>query len=314
VKKEHFENVSTECPTEAARSPDGKIIVQPGNRSFDTMNDYVRFLQNLSAKGSSCIPPKVLSQPIPGILGGLETESEHPEAIQARTVLDYDPSEERAYSNTPINKLSEYDGDSKRTFMNALTLDWANLPFQSDTRAKKEIEFVSNRMEDGFRDPETGVLFQTVEGSSIVPPDTDAIREREQAILSSYQPTDLTKHTVDNEMQSVAKLVNGMYKQDPNWEPVVKQIGEHQWEIAEIRPKARKETYADEHTKATALTDEHMKPTVSIDDHNRLDPYFDKSGIVDKDNNRYWKYDDFRRWTPGLERMFAPTLSNTEWK
>ena len=48
---------------------------------------------------------------------------------------------------------------------------------------------------------------------------------------------------------------------------------------------------------------------------NRLqdDPYFDKSGVVDKANDRFWNYKEFNKWTPGLERMFAPTVDTKDW-
>lgn len=305
-KKELFTNAQAECPNNAKRSPEGKIIVQPGNKTFNTMNEYLEYLNTLYANGSKCIPPKVLNndQVIPGVL------------------LNYNPTEDRAYSTAPINKLDDYEyqhisdstdntRNAKSDAMNTIRTDWANLPFKANARSKEEDSFVASRLEDGRRDPETGVFFKTVEGSTIVPPDTDIAKEREQKILSSYRPTDITKN---DETNSVAKLVNAMYKNDPMWEPVVTRVSDHQWEISEIRPKARKEKYEEEVTKTNALSDEHMKPSVTIDDHNRLDPYFDKTGISDKDNNRYWKYEDFRKWTPGLERMFAPTLPNKEWE
>jgi hypothetical protein len=55
-------------------------------------------------------------------------------------------------------------------------------------------------------------------------------------------------------------------------------------------------------------------PTVNIDDRNRGDPYFDKSGVGDRDNDKVWQYKDFKKWTPGLERMFAPTMDTKEWE
>jgi hypothetical protein len=45
----------------------------------------------------------------------------------------------------------------------------------------------------------------------------------------------------------------------------------------------------------------------------RNDPFFDKGGVVDKDSNRIWEYNDFRKWTPDLERMFAPTAGTKAW-
>jgi hypothetical protein len=45
----------------------------------------------------------------------------------------------------------------------------------------------------------------------------------------------------------------------------------------------------------------------------RNDPFFDKGGVVDNDNQRVWSYKDFRKWTPDLERQFAPTAETKAW-
>lgn len=329
----------TECPTSAVRTPDGKIQVQPGNKTFDTMQEYLDYLKELYAKGSKCIPPKVTNNTMPifGLLGGLGTNTEGPEAVNLqgadRHILDFSSSQEETYTKKPINKLDDYEysrvfesessirnsltNESKSDLMNHHILDWPKLPFNSEKRAEKEDEFVSGRMEGGFRDPETGVFFQNVEGKNVAPPDMDAAKEREQKLLSTYKPSDISKHEVDGEMKKVAQIVNAAYKDDRNWEPVVTRISDFQWEVTELRPKEQKEKYADEDTKNLAMLEQKgdvlPPPSISIDDRNRDDPYFDKSGVGDRDNNKYWKYEDFSKWTPGLERMFAPTLSNKEW-
>ena len=343
---ESFETVqqkpksNTNCPTSAIKTPDGKIQVQPGNKTFSTMNEYLAFLNELYAKGETCIPPKVTShkEPVPGILGGLGNGKEGPNAANlqgaTREVLNFSPLEEQTYTNTNINKVDDYDHTrvfdtesgsrnaltekSKSELINQRTLDWANLPFNSEKREKKEDAFVAARMEAGFRDPATGVFFENVDGKSVHPPDKDASKEREDKVLSAYKPTDISTHTINPEMRSVADIVNKMYAEDKNWEPVVKKVSDYQWEITEVRPKARKEKWEDEtETKNLAMAEERGEalppPSISIDDRNRNDPYFDKSGVGDKDHNRYWKYEDFNKWTPGLERMFAPTLDNKEW-
>lgn len=342
VPNEPFDNPSEDivCPVAAVRTPGGKIEVQPGSKVFDTMQDYLEYLNTLYAKGSLCIPPKVKQQqlPIPGVLGGLGTNTESPDSVKrqgkTRTVLDFEPEEQEAYAKTPIDKLDDYEytrvferENSSRnaisTFssnerINSHKLDWANLPFNSEDRSKQENEFVSGRMEKGFRDPETGVFFSNVDGKNVVPPDMDAAKEREQKVLSSYQPTDITNHVLDNDTKTVAQIVNAAYKNDPDWEPVVSKVGDYQWEVTELRPKPRKEQYKDEQTRDLALAQQRGEtlppPSISIDDRLRDDPYFDKSGVGDIDNQKYWKYEDFNKWTPGLERMFAPTLSNREWE
>jgi len=328
------------CPQQAYRGADGAIHVQPGDRTFQTLSDYVAYLSDLYAKGSKCIPPFVQprhKEPVEGILGGLGTGTQSPESVQregaTRDVLDM-KGEEGTSAKTPIQKLDDYEVtrvfESEANSRNALTnetknqllsqrvLDWANLPFNSDTRATQESEFVSGRVDSGFREPKSGVFFSKMEGATLEPPDVEAAKEREQKVLAAYRPTDISQHVVDSETEAVGNLVHKVYLEDKNWEPVVTKVGDHQYEVTELRPKARKEKYEEESSvKRASLSSPDTPvipaPTVDIVDRNRGDPYFDKSGVVDTDNNKFWNYKDFNQWTPGLERMFAPTVDNRAW-
>ena len=334
---ELFEAQGT-CPTEARRGPDGAIHVQPGDKRFNTMSEYVDYLSNLYAAGASCLPPQVSSvrAPVDGILGGVGMGATGAGGIAresaTRSVLDMSDAEMTS-AKTPLDKLDDYEytrvEQSERLSRNGLSkevksnlmeqnrLDWANLPFNSEARARQEDEFVAGRAESMYKDPKTGVFFKNMEGGDILPPDEEAARLREQKILSSYQPTDLTVHTVDKESEAVAKLVGQMYAGDKNWEPVLSKTGENKWEVTELRPKPRKETYEDAQAVTIAMAEEKgfVRAAPSVDIVNRMqdDPYFDKSGVVDKANDRFWNYKEFNKWTPGLERMFAPTVETKEW-
>jgi len=339
-RKEGFSSDATglDCPTEAARGPDGKIHIKPGDKSFATLADYVGYLGNLYDKGAKCIPPMVRPNraPIPGLFGGAGNGVEPPEAAArqggTRDVLDFNNTEETS-AKTPINKLDDYEYTrvfqqergsrnvvsqaTKNELLSSRILDWANLPFNSEERAEKEDAFVEDRMQNLYQEPKSGVFFSNMQGVQLEPPDVDAAKEREQKILASYRPTDITKHVIDNKMEAVAKLVHDEYKEDKNWEPVVRKTGENTFEVFELLPKRKKESYEEEQTKTLAMAEgdgtAHPIPTIDIDAHNRGDPYFDKAGVGDQDNNRFWNYKDFNKWTPGLERMFAPTADNRAW-
>lgn len=337
-KHEKFEDATNDCPTEAIRGPDGRIHVNPGNRSFQTLSDYIGFLSGLYAKGSACIPPKVKPHrsTIDGILGGLGNGKQTPESVNlegtSRDIMDHE-GEEGPFVKKPINKLDDYEYSrvfeqergarnslsqaSKNELLETRVLDWANLPFNSEERAKEEDSFIAGRMEGGFREPKSGVFFNTVQGKTLEPPDVEAARMREQKILAAYRPTDISKHIMDNETEAVANLVNKVYAEDKAWEPVLTKVGDNQWEVNELRPKPRKERYESETTQELSMMEAKglvvPPPIVDIDDRIRGDPYFDKSGLGDRDNNRLWNYKDFNKWTPGLERVFAPTADNKAW-
>jgi hypothetical protein len=267
-------------------------------------------------------------------MGGLGNGQEPPAATRIqgaeREVLNFDSTSETTSAKTPINKLDDYEytrvfQSEKAARMAAgptppITshiLDWAKLPFNSEERAAAEDSFITGRMEGGFRDPKSGVFFNLAESKEVLPPDVEAAKQREQRVLSSYQPTAISKHIVDSETEAVGKLVHDVYASDPAWEPVITKVDENKYEVTELRPKPRMEKYEDSQAISLATAEERgiAMPPPTLDIHDRLqdDPYFDKSGVGDRNNSRYWNYNDFKQWTPGLERMFAPTDSNREW-
>ena len=149
----------------------------------------------------------------------------------------------------------------------------------------------------------------------------------EAKILSAYQPTDITTHVVDDEYERVAKVVAQQYSTDPDWEPVVEKRGPHQYAVTELRPlrkvnKAGEEEVVWEGEGTTSLAQAkqqglleggEVKPnSMSIQD-NLQDPFFAKTGVADHSNDKFWKYDSFSKWTPSLERQFAPTDPTNQW-
>lgn len=252
------------------------------------------------------------------------------------------PPGEQTFSKTRINSLDDYEFNRvfelenrprmaelsknvKNNLLNAMQLDWPTLPYSSDKKAKLEEQFVDARMQDGFREPKSGVFFKNMEGVEIAPPNHEATAAREAKILSAYQPTDITKHVVDDEYERVAKVVAQQYSTDPDWEPVVEKRGPHQYAVTELKPRRKKndEDIVWEGEANISIADAKqqgflesgtVKPnSMSIQD-NLADPFFAKTGVADHSNDRFWKYSDFNAWTPGLERMFAPTDPTNEWK
>ncbi len=335
------------CPASAWRDSQGAIHIEPGSLTFKTLQEYTNYLSGIYAdpKNATCVPPEIKQSGStgdigsqPGILGGLGTGSISPQGVGRegpdRTVLNTS-NEEQTSANTPINRLDDYEysrvfeleraprtaplaKDTKDKLISQRILDWASLPFNSEQRAEEEGTFIAGRMESGFREPKSGVFFSNMEGSTVLPPDEQALKDRERAILAAYRPTDISKHVVDTEMERVATLVGKMYANDPDWEPVVEKTGENQYAITELRPKPKREKWAEDQDKTVALAEAEgvaSAPTANVEIYSRFmnDPYFDKQGIKDTERDRFWNYEDFNKWTPGLERMFAPTAETKAW-
>jgi hypothetical protein len=323
------------CPERAHRNAEGEIVVQPGDHRFKTMAEYVEYLKPLMNKDRTpCIPPMV--EPHrgvePGLVGGQGNGAPSPNTV-ARELADRSPAPfEQPYAQTPINKLDDYEysrvfemeraprrspesKEAKSASIAEKVMDWANLPFNSEDRAKQEKEFVAGRRSDMVRDPKTGVFFRNLEGHDLMPPDEEALQARERAILAAYKPTDVSKHIIDNESERVAKMVHELYAKDPNWEPVLEKTGENRWEVRELIPKARKEQWEDDEITVEDALQQGVNPDIRMDivGGGSDDPYFDKSNVAGRANGRFWKYDDFRKFTPNLERVFAPTNDTLEW-
>lgn len=325
-------NVENECPLSAERQTDGRILVQPQNKSFDSMGDYVGWISSTIAAGSMCSPPFV-NGPREVVVDSNRDTGPNKGVVEKQNksgnVFTTQVEGEMTSAKTPINKLDDYEytrifqnensprGNISKTTVNSLMAshqwDWAKLPFNAEARASKEGEFIASRQDNAMRDPKTGVFFKSLEGFAVNPPDSAKIDSAEKKALKPYKAPaaqNLLKHNVED----VAEIVKKMYADDPDWEPVVEVVNENEYRVTELRPKARKEKYAGEEEKTIERAKEGgmIKAGVTVEG-GRQDPYFDKQGVIDYSNDRFWEYKDFKQWTPGLERMFAPTLDTTNW-
>lgn len=318
------------CITRAYYDVMGRIRIEPQNLMFEKANDFMNYFNVLQRMNPACVLPTIeeYKGPIPGVLGGQGTETASADQIAlesgTRAVLTNTEGQQE------INNLADYDlpnrdrnnqvlKQQKSTGIAQYQNDWTNMPYDSDVRANYEDQFVEARMNAGFRDPKTGVFFSDLEGARVAPPDQDTIAIREAKLLSDYQPTSLTVHQVDDETERVAKVVAQTYKNDPDWEPVVEKIAEHQYAVRELRPRRQKTEWEGDESMtvedaqhAGILTGASTKAQINVQ-RSEGDPYFAKDGVADYSNNRFWKYNEFNKWTPGLERMFAPTNDTQNW-
>ena len=327
------------CFTHATRGSDGKIHVQPGDQSFESLSDYVSALSDQYAGGKLCIPPQVkeYNSPVEGVLGGLGTNTLGPEEVARQTssrsliMNDID----RPWDTTPINDVDDYDrtqvyeternsrhGAMSTAVINELgnkyQMDWAQLPFNSEAKAAQEDAFVAGRLENVYREPKSGTFFKTMMGDGLFPPNTDEREQNERKILNTYKPPQVAKNEEEAETSMIGRLVKKLFASDPDYEPVVEKSGPNKWDITELIPKPKKETWADADQGTSidsAVRSGWIPPQASMQifDHQVQDPAFYRAGVADQDNGRFWNYKDFNKFTPGLERMFAPSLSQRDW-
>lgn len=222
------------------------------------------------------------------------------------------------YAQAPIRSLDDYEynlvfenetdreltTDQQNKLRSQYPLDWSAQPPSSSHFQKGMKEMFENHKEqvvEPTNNPYTAIM-----DTSMTPPDTLAMEQEERQIIQTYQPKhagDLTTYNVDDAMELIKKIYD-----KKNEIPQVVKKNDNVYEVIGTRKKNEKIVY-DDGTDADATA---PPPTVHIphapaDLNTALDPFFDPDTPTNKGK---WNY---RQWTPGLERMFAPTESKVDW-
>lgn len=238
---------------------------------------------------------------------------------------DFEPP----YATTPIMSVDDYeynlvfDQESNRAMtkatreflMNQYPTDWSNQPPSS-------IHFQNGKaaMLEKFANPEpqpVGNPYKAIEGANLVPPDLQGLEQKERDLLQTYKPTLPAPMSYD--LNEAEQLVKRIYDQKGKVAEVRKVTGQDNvFEVYSARNKNEPVQYEDEQPasgpaaassvpvqeagEATIQIPPALNPTSSA-----LDPFF-----TVEPSSRVGRW-DYTRWTPGLERSFAPTLPQTNW-
>ena len=232
------------------------------------------------------------------------------------------------YTTSPINSLDQYEleavfdneGDRqlKKQQINQMTrrypLDWTNYPpnaskFQSE-QAKYIESFSTQSSAEALNKP-----YKNIGTGNLTPPDTLEMEQREKEILTTYVPkkaNDLTTYDADDAQALMEKI----YKAK-GLEPTVIRKEGNVFEVVSTRQVNGKIQYEDElpHTSYKGPSKPNMAageavihvPPVATETAAGLDPFYEPTTSTRSDRT------DYMQWTPGLERMFAPTYPVTDW-
>lgn len=240
---------------------------------------------------------------------------------------------EAPYIQTPINSVDDYEynlifqneGDKEitRAEMNRLQsqypLDWSSRPpnsaqFQQGVQELRTQQATAIAAE-GFQDTATAATtlspYKEMEAAALAPPDTSAAEMSERKILQTYKPnniTSLTSYDLDDAKTLISKIYDakGLIPSIIQKEPNV-------YEVIGTRRKDEKIIYEDEESPAstgavqTAGEATITVPPTAMDVAVGLDPFY--SPNPSSRTNRW----DYTKWTPGLERTFAPTFATEKW-
>lgn len=263
------------------------------------------------------------------ILSNLIPASLTKQGFKDNVVLDTSKSVSMyPYTTEPINSLDQYelqavfdnegDRELKKQHINQMTrrypLDWVNYPpnsskFQSE-QAKYIEGFSSRSSAEDLEKP-----YKDIGDGNLTPPDTIALEKEEKRILSTYKPkraNDLTKYDADD----AQALLEQIYKPKGLIPEVVRKEG-NVFEVVRTRKVNEKIQYEDDLPDAPANVESSSKPgpgearievpPIASETAASNDPFYEATTSTRPDRS------DYMRWTPGLERMFAPTNAVTDW-
>lgn len=241
---------------------------------------------------------------------------------------------EAPYVQNPIYSIDDYEynlifqneGDKElsKSQINRLTgqypLDWSNRPPNTSVFQKGVAELRQRQekaLAEGYQDtaeasrPITLNPYREIDGSELTPPDTTASEMAERKILQTYTPAkagSLTTYDLEDAKTLISKIYDAK-----GLVPTIVRKPNNVYEVIGTRRKDEKIVYEDEESPASndavqaAGEASITVPPTAMDIAVGLDPFFNP-GPSGRTNR--W---DYTKWSPGLERTFAPTFSTENW-
>lgn len=235
---------------------------------------------------------------------------------------------EKPYMKEPINSLDEYElsavfqqQGSKEASKQQLDQAMARYPMDWAVQGQGSQHYQEN--EELYKKSDEARRASQVDGylssdpMEMKLPDSALQEEEERKILQTYKPeksSNLLNYSVDDVKTLVEKLYD---KKGLIPELVKSKQGHNVWEVIEVKEKNPKIIWEDdpaalaqmgERDKMIARREEVIDVPYTVSDLSAgLDPFYAKGQPV-KDG-RF----NYHQWTPGLERMFAPTHPIKDW-
>lgn len=230
------------------------------------------------------------------------------------------------FTTEPINDLDQYeleavfvnegDRELKQTEINQMTrrypLDWSNYPPNSSKFQSEQAKYIEGFSADSSA-TQLNEPYQAIGDGNLTPPNTIALEKKEKEILSTYAPkkaNDLKTYDLEDAQELIEKIY-----QTKGLKPSVQRKEGNVFEITGVRPIKEKIQYEDELPVAPWNTmggpgpgEATIEvPAVATEMAASRDPFYDPTTSTRSNRS------DYTKWTPGLERSFAPTYPTTDW-
>lgn len=284
-----------------------------------------KYLETFQNAGTGPTVNQIYPPPSP-ILALSGAQSAAPDSRPGRVIMEQvmlDP-----VAREPIQSLDDYEynmiyqNESDREISTALKnklmsqrpMEWAGLPPSSSQFQAGLRESFQNATPTV---PDNAEPYQSINGGNMIPPDMESVEMEERRILQAYRPPttqELGSYTSDVD-ESPEKLIKRIYDVKGLVPSVAHKEGTNVYEIVGVRRKDEKVVYEDEEAPASvnsvaaAGEAQIIVPPTAYDTAAAKDPFYDTS-TGGKTRTGKW---DYQGWTPGLERMFAPTNATQAW-
>ena len=232
------------------------------------------------------------------------------------------------FTQEPINDIDEYELNTvylnesdkplskelKKKLMSQRPMDWTGLPPSSSQFQAGLRESFENAKPTV---PDDAKPYQNITGDLMQPPDMSEIEKKEKAILQTYKPK-FPPTPTSYDPRDAQELIKQIYDLKGVIPEVRHKDGTNVYEIIGVRKKDEKVLFEDEEAEASdeanpkSMESTIKPPQVAMDMKKSTDPFFDpgSKAVETKGRTNKWNYTS---WTPGLERMFAPTESQQQW-
>lgn len=236
------------------------------------------------------------------------------------------------YETNPIFSMDDYEYNlvfanegnreiGRRAISNAMfryPLDWSVQP-PSSAIFQQGLEAFENQQRadaDPNKAPMDLSMFDNISGKTMVPPNMDAIEAEEKQMLATYSPEALAENKEECKKETPFERVRGLVKKvyDKRGEVAViepSRQGGNVWEITEVFKKDEPIVWEDEvpePNRQEVRGEQTIQVPKSVNElSSTLDPFFEPRPTTRMSKN------DYTKWTPGLERMFAPTYPKVDW-
>ena len=246
---------------------------------------------------------------------------ESPQIVTSSATVTLTPTQ-APYDTERISDLGDYE-------MNFIYSNESDKPLEKKLRDKLMAQYPlewsgyppsSSQFQAGLREsfenakpnvPDDAKPYNSVSGSNMNPPDMSAVEREERKILQTYKPK-FPPSATTYDPRDAEKLIKELYDVKGLIPQVKHEEGSNVYEIIGTRKKDEKIVYEDEATASNTANPNMGEGTIEVPyaindiSTSSRDSFYDTSA----GKKNMW---DYTSWTPGLERMFAPTEPKMNW-